>query len=209
MALFKSLRGKRENLPSTRTDGYAYFCTDDGTFWIDYKDENNNVHRKQLNAKEAELLSGVSLAELQNSINGKADSSHNHDDRYYTESEVDALLKEGLDTKSNTGHTHIAADITDLKEYTEAEIQALWDAAQPLGTFTIADDTALNFGYPTGNYQFEIGMTFTQWASSSYNTIGAISADGNVGFNDASYDMVCIAGASEKIVDGQIYTYHI
>ena len=67
MALFKSLRGKRENLPSTKTDGYAYFCTDDGTFWIDYKDENNVVQRKQINAKDAETLMGASISTILNS----------------------------------------------------------------------------------------------------------------------------------------------
>lgn len=67
MALFKSLRGKRENLPSTKTDGYAYFCTDDGTFWIDYKDENGSLQRKQLNAKDAETLLGASLSTILNS----------------------------------------------------------------------------------------------------------------------------------------------
>lgn len=67
MALFKSLRGKRENLPSTKTDGYAYFCTDDGTFWIDYKDENNVLQRKQINAKDAETLMGASISTILNS----------------------------------------------------------------------------------------------------------------------------------------------
>ena len=67
MALFKSLRGKRENLPSTKIDGYAYFCTDDGTFWIDYKDENNVVQRKQINAKDAETLMGASISTILNS----------------------------------------------------------------------------------------------------------------------------------------------
>ena len=62
MALFKSLRGKRNDLPSTKTDGYAYFCTDDGTFWIDYKDDSGSVHRKQINAKDAETLSNASLS---------------------------------------------------------------------------------------------------------------------------------------------------
>ena len=56
MALFKSLRGKRENLPSTKTDGYAYFCTDDGTFWIDYTDDYGIIQRKQINADEAARL---------------------------------------------------------------------------------------------------------------------------------------------------------
>ena len=58
MALFKSLRGKRENLPSSKTDGYAYFCTDDGTFWIDYTDDSGIVQRKQINAKDAETIMG-------------------------------------------------------------------------------------------------------------------------------------------------------
>lgn len=61
MALFKTLRGKRENLPEKKTDGYAYFCIDDGTFWIDYLD-NNTVQRKQINAKEAEELTGMSIS---------------------------------------------------------------------------------------------------------------------------------------------------
>lgn len=61
MALFKTLRGKRENLPEKKTDGYAYFCIDDGTFWIDYLD-NDTVKRKQINAKEAEELTGMSIS---------------------------------------------------------------------------------------------------------------------------------------------------
>lgn len=58
MALFKSLRGKRSNLPSTKTDGYAYFCTDDGTFHIDYKDGSGVVQRKQINAANADTVNG-------------------------------------------------------------------------------------------------------------------------------------------------------
>lgn len=75
MALFKSLRGKRENLPSTKTDGYAYFCTDDGTFWIDYKDENGSLQRKQLNAKDAETLFGASLSTVLNSSDTEVPTS--------------------------------------------------------------------------------------------------------------------------------------
>jgi len=64
VALFKSLRGKREKLPTKKTDGYAYFCTDDKTFHIDYMDENGVVQRGQLNAKDSETLSGASLEEI-------------------------------------------------------------------------------------------------------------------------------------------------
>ena len=91
MALFKSLRGKRKNLPSTKKDGYAYFCTDDGTFWIDYTDENGTLQRKQLNAKEAETLVDVPAGLLKGdgttisaAVAGTdyAAASHNHDSSY-------------------------------------------------------------------------------------------------------------------------------
>ena len=38
MALFKILRGSHENLPDKKTDGYCYFTTDTGMFYIDISD---------------------------------------------------------------------------------------------------------------------------------------------------------------------------
>ena len=80
-------------------------------------------------------------ASLQSAINGKAASGHLHDDRYYTETEVDAIvegiqeditdavgveadrakaaestLQANIDKKANTGHTH------DDRYFTETEI---------------------------------------------------------------------------------------
>ena len=63
MALFKPLLGKRENLPTNLTSGYAYFCTDDGSFWIDYTDSDGVVKRKQINAQEAERLIDYDIVE--------------------------------------------------------------------------------------------------------------------------------------------------
>ena len=55
MALFKVFRGQRNDLDSvTKVDGHAYFCTDDGSFWIDYLD-GTTIKRKQVN--ESELAS--------------------------------------------------------------------------------------------------------------------------------------------------------
>ena len=59
MALFKVSKGLKANLPSTKTDGYAYFCTDDGSFWIDYKDGNGILQRKQI---DAGTVSGYTVA---------------------------------------------------------------------------------------------------------------------------------------------------
>lgn len=48
MALFKPFRGVHASLPIEKHDGYAYFCTDDGTFHLDYIDENGVLQRKQV-----------------------------------------------------------------------------------------------------------------------------------------------------------------
>lgn len=48
MAFFKPLRGVHASLPIEKHDGYAYFCTDDGTFHLDYIDENGVLQRKQV-----------------------------------------------------------------------------------------------------------------------------------------------------------------
>jgi hypothetical protein len=51
MALFKPFRGNSIGLDAVpKTDGHAYFCTDDGNFWIDYLDPvDNQVKRKLVN----------------------------------------------------------------------------------------------------------------------------------------------------------------
>ena len=52
--------------------------------------------------------------EVNTLLSGKSDSSHLHDDRYYTETETNTLLS----GKSDTAHTH------DTRYYTETEIDA-------------------------------------------------------------------------------------
>lgn len=94
MALFKSLRGKRENLPSAKTDGYAYFCTDDGSFHIDYKDDSGIIQRKQINAKDAETLTGASLSTILNSSDIEVPTSKAVFDAMpiaMTDEEIDAI----------------------------------------------------------------------------------------------------------------------
>lgn len=56
MALFKICRGNESNLPETLTDGYAYFCTDTGNFYIDWADAEANISRKHINAEYATKL---------------------------------------------------------------------------------------------------------------------------------------------------------
>lgn len=66
MALFKINRGNSVTLPSAMTDGWAYFCTDTGEFFIDYADSNGELHRKQINADEAKKLTGYDIKTIIN-----------------------------------------------------------------------------------------------------------------------------------------------
>ena len=56
MALFKVNRGNEANLPSKITDGWAYFCTDTGSFLIDHYDSTNTLVRSKINAEFADKL---------------------------------------------------------------------------------------------------------------------------------------------------------
>lgn len=57
MALFKIFRGAVANLESVpKTDGHAYFCRDNGGFYIDYEDDNGELQRKQVNQGDLEAL---------------------------------------------------------------------------------------------------------------------------------------------------------
>lgn len=69
MALWKPFRGNRADLDAVeKHDGYIYFCTDDGSLFFDYTDAEGNLQRKQISAKDAETLSGLSLDEIKESI---------------------------------------------------------------------------------------------------------------------------------------------
>lgn len=60
MALFKIFRGTSENLPQVIHDGYAYFTTDDGKFYIDTSDTRILVNPDTSSAdKIAYLKDGV------------------------------------------------------------------------------------------------------------------------------------------------------
>ena len=68
--------------------------TDTNT-WRGVQDNLTSTATDQsLSANQGKVLKGI--------VDGKAASSHTHDDRYYTEAEMDGKLA----GKSNTGHTH-------------------------------------------------------------------------------------------------------
>ena len=74
MALFKTFRGKRNDLDAVaKVDGHAYFCTDDGTFWIDHL-EGSTVIRTQINKEDwnEDIANAVSLLNIKNGTGSNA-----------------------------------------------------------------------------------------------------------------------------------------
>lgn len=70
--------------------------------------------------------------EVDNLLKNKSDSGHTHDGRYYTETEVNNLLK----NKSDAGHAH-----NDLY-HTKSEINAMLKEQAPSYTYGTTDLTA-------------------------------------------------------------------
>jgi hypothetical protein len=100
MALFKPFRGPRASLDTQALhDGYAYFCTDDGSFHIDYADSEGNLHRKQINAKDAETLCGMTLDEIRQSCSTFVQADWNQTDETqndYIKNKPDILTEEDV-----------------------------------------------------------------------------------------------------------------
>lgn len=85
-------------------------------------------------------LSTTSINPVQNKViksalDGKSNTGHTHDDRYYTETEVNTKL----DGKSNTGHKHVKADITDFPTSMPASDVYAWAKAASKPSYTIGE----------------------------------------------------------------------
>lgn len=56
MALFKINKGDEINLPAVLTEGWAYFTTDNGNFYIDHLNNQNELVRTKISANYADKL---------------------------------------------------------------------------------------------------------------------------------------------------------
>lgn len=85
-------------------------------------------------------LSSTSTNPVQNKVvnsalAGKSNTGHTHDERYYTESEMDTKLA----GKSNTGHKHVKADITDFPTSMPASDVSAWAKAANKPSYSKAE----------------------------------------------------------------------
>lgn len=70
-------------------------------------------------------------------LDGKSNTGHTHDDRYYTESEMNTKLS----GKSDTGHKHVKADITDFPTSMPASDVYAWAKAANKPSYTLTEVT--------------------------------------------------------------------
>lgn len=87
----------------------------------------NPVQNKVIDAEFDAI--GNAMGALELAIDAKAESDHNHDDLYYTESEIDAKLA----SKSDATHNHTVSNITDLS-VSAAELNYLEGATSNIQT---------------------------------------------------------------------------
>lgn len=85
--------------------------------WFYTEDEMD----EKLDEKADNTTVQSSFTEMQSKIDNKANSSHTHDDRYYTESEVNTKLND----KANSSHTHNITNIVDLQSTLDNKANSL------------------------------------------------------------------------------------
>ena len=103
--------------------------------------QSSHSNGTALSAYQGKVLKGLidAKSDFSGSYNDLTDvptsfppTSHNHDDRYYTESEVDTALN----SKADTSHTHTISNVTNLQTTLDGK-------ASSTHTHTISDVTNL------------------------------------------------------------------
>lgn len=179
MSLFKPLRGSRTTLDAQPLhDGYAYFCTDDGSFHIDYTDADGVLQRKQISAKEAESIIGYDIVTALNSsdveiptskavltaLSGKASTNHNHDDVYCTEAKIDEKVNQ-------VSQTVVDLSGTVSTNYNESIIGLSVDGTTV--TYIKGDGSRHTFETQDTNTTYSLGTDMTTGLTKLYATTGS------------------------------------
>lgn len=117
-------------------------------------------------------------------------SSHTHDDRYYTESEINSKLS----GKANSSHTHTKSQITDFPTSMPASDVYSWAKASSKPSYSASEVGAVptsrtvNGKALSSNITLSAGDVGAAASSHSHNYAGSTSAGGNATWaNGATY----------------------
>lgn len=115
-------------------------------------------------------------------------SSHTHDDRYYTESEMDSKLS----GKANSSHTHTKSQITDFPTSMPASDVYSWAKASSKPSYSASEVGAVptsrtvNGKALSSNITLSAGDVGAAASSHSHNYAGSSSAGGNANWANGS-----------------------
>lgn len=173
MALFKINRGNSATLPAAMTDGWAYFCTDTGEFYIDYANSQGNLHRKQINADEAKKLIGYDISDTLNLSDAEIPTSKaiiNALDERIVQSDFEQNDPSAIDYIKNRTHWVQRAGVLLTSEKFECT--------------TLASDSESYYCVKSGNIGLVAGNKYNVTVNGTvYEAVPALSAFGT---NDVS-----------------------
>ena len=131
---------------------------------------------------------------INTALSGKAASDHTHDDRYYTETEIDNKLS----VKSNTGHSHVVADVTGLDSALAGKAAANHNHSGVYAPLSHSDAVSL---YDSGS-RVTLSLSGTTYIAipssfnlSDYKAIEVIYHQGAISGNDSFASARSIKGA--------------
>jgi hypothetical protein len=145
---------------------------------------------------------------LQASLDGKqaagsyATASHTHDDRYYTETESDALLdaKQDAGSYAATVHTHVISDTTGL--------QAALDSKQAAGSYAAASHTHDDRYYTETEIDTALALKQDVLSEASSTQDGYLTSEDYLRFEDSANSFIgnaLVSGSAVWSGSGLVY----
>ena len=178
MASFNISKGLEASLPSTKTDGKMYFCTDTGNIYIDYKDGNNIlrklVNKQILDAKQNAITGAASTITssnltanrilLSNSSGKVAASSVTDTELSYLDG-VTSNIQTQLDSKLSKSGGELTGNIT-LKADASGSPSIIFQRGTSSDAYTdwrVQDSVGqLKFGTRSNSSDFTDKITFRE-----------------------------------------------
>lgn len=210
MALWKPFRGNRAALDLVeKHDGYVYFCVDDGSLFFDHLDDDGNLQRKQINAKEAEKLIGYDIATILNSSDIEIPTSKAVLEAIEV-AKADVVLKDLTVLSEAQAYTNeaieaVQTELSNQDTVILAEAQAYTDEA--IATIPAAPSKTSQLTNDSGFITTETDPTVPAWAKAdtkpvyTAEEVGALSADTEIPSIEglATEDYVDTAVESAKV----------
>ena len=155
------------------------------------------------------------LNELNTGLDGKAPSSHNHNDLYYTKTEVSA----GMSGKADSGHTHTKSQITDFPTSLPASDVYAWAKAKSKPSYSWSEITGKPGTFVPSSHshtagQISLNKTLYRYLPNavmgiSYSDVGSYLDDVSDSISNLADDLSDCLTLSGGIISGssQIVTF--